>query len=128
MTSSITTLKNSLLTEITKQKKTLALWATFLAPMFVVTVNFLIYFSHPELLAKQGTNAWVKMSGNATNIYTILMLPLLITLIAFIVNNVEHKANGWKHLFALPVSRTNIYISKILIAAGMILLSLFVFD
>ncbi len=128
MTSSIITLKNSFLTEITKQKKTLALWGTILAPLFVVTVNFLIYFSHPELLMKQDTNPWLKISGNAINIYTILMLPLLITLIAFIVNNVEHKANGWKHLFALPVSRTNIYISKFLVAAGMVFLSLILFD
>jgi hypothetical protein len=128
MTSLIIALKNSVLTEITKQKKTLALWGTILAPLFVVTVNFLIFFSHPELLKKADTNPWLKIAGNAINIYSILMLPLLITLVAFMVNNVDHKAYGWKHLFALPVSRATIYISKIVVAAGMVLLSLGLFD
>lgn len=128
MTSSIITLKNSILIEITKQKKTLALWGAILAPLFVVFVNFLIFYSHPELLSKQETNPWLKLAGNALNIYTILMLPLLITLVAFIVNNVEHKSYGWKHLFALPVSRTNVYLSKIVVTAAMILLSLLLFD
>ena len=68
MTSSIFTLKNSFFTEITKQKKTMALWGTILAPLFVVTVNFLIFFSHPELLYKEGTNPWLKLGGNAINI------------------------------------------------------------
>lgn len=81
MTSSIITLKNSVFTEITKQKKTLALWGAILAPLFVVTVNFLIFFSHPELLEKAETNPWLKIAGNASNIYSILMLPLLITLL-----------------------------------------------
>ena len=128
MTSSIITLKNSVFTEITKQKKTLALWGAILAPLFVVTINFLIFFSHPELLEKAETNPWLKIAGNASNIYSILMLPLLITLVAFIVNNVEHKANGWKHLFALPVSRPNIYLGKIIVAAGLVFLSLALFD
>jgi len=128
MTLSIITLKNSVFTEITKQKKTLALWGTILAPLFVVFVNFVIFFSHPELLAKQDTNPWLKIAGNAINIYTILMLPLLITLVAFIVNNVEHKANGWKHLFALPVSRTTVYTSKVIITVAMVFLSLIIFD
>lgn len=125
MASAIITFRNTLLTEVTKQKKTLALWGTILAPLFVVAVNFLIFFSHPELLDKPDSNPWLKIAGNAINIYTILMLPLLITLVAFMINNLEHKANGWNHFFALPVSRVYIYSGKIIIAAGMVFLSLF---
>lgn len=128
MSSGIITFKNLLITEATKQKKTLAFWGTILAPLFVASVNFLIFFSHPELLTKRGINPWVKLIGNATNIYTILMLPLLITLIAFIVNNVEHRANGWKHMFALPVSRSGVYSSKVAVTAGLLFLSLVIFN
>lgn len=128
MRSGLTTFINLVITESTKQKKTLAFWGTILAPLFVASVNFLIFFSHPELLTKQGTDPWIKLIGNATNIYTILMLPLLITLIAFIVNNVEHRANGWKHMFALPVSRGGVYSGKIVVAAGLLFLSLVIFN
>ena len=127
MASQLVILKNSILTEITKQKKTLALWGTIIAPLFVVVVNFLIYFSKPNLLQAPDMNPWLKVAGNATNIFTILMFPLLITLIAFIVNNVEHKSSGWKHLFALPVRREYFYISKIIVATGMVFLSLVIF-
>ena len=127
MTSKIAILKNSIITEITKQKKTLALWGSVIAPLFVITVNFLIFFSRPKILQSQNVIPWLKVVGNATNIYTILMLPLLVTLIAYIVNNVEHKSNGWKHLYALPVNRVYFYLSKIIVAAGMVLLSLVIF-
>lgn len=128
MTSKIAIIKNSILTEITKQKRTLALWGSIIAPLFVITVNFLIFFSRPKLLQATNTDPWMKIAGNSINIYSILMLPLLVTLVAFMVNNVEHKANGWKHLFALPVNRINFYAGKIIVAAVLVLFSLFVFD
>jgi hypothetical protein len=128
MATKIVTLKNAILTETTKQKRTLALWGSIFAPLFVVTVNFLIFFSRPKLLQAANVDPWMKIASNSVNIYSILMLPLLVTLVAFIVNNVEHKANGWKHLFALPVNRMDFYIAKIIVAAGLVLFSLFVFD
>lgn len=41
-----------------------------------------------------------------------LMVPLSIAIFASKIVNIEHEANTWKILFALPISRYSIYLSK----------------
>jgi hypothetical protein len=51
------------------------------------------------------------------------MMPLLITLETALLNGIEHSDKQWKHLFALPVPRRSIYLSKFIVALGLILVS-----
>jgi hypothetical protein len=46
---------------------------------------------------------------------------------AFSVNNIEHKNDTWKTLFAQPLNKFSIYAAKYLFAVLLILLSLFLF-
>ena len=50
------------------------------------------------------------------------MLLLLILLAALVVQ-VEHRANAWKHLYALPIDRSTLLFSKLLLLCGLSLLA-----
>ena len=105
--------------ETIKIKNTIGLWSVFVFPLFVVFMNFMIYFSRPQMLEKANTNPWINYSANNVTLWSLLFLPLYIAIITFYINYNDHKSSGWKHLFALPVPKQSIYISKI--AMSMIL-------
>ncbi|MEM1116279.1 MAG: ABC transporter permease [Bacteroidota bacterium] len=46
---------------------------------------------------------WGQVIEAAFGLWSILLLPLLVALVAAQVATAEHAARGWKHLFALPV-------------------------
>jgi lantibiotic transport system permease protein len=56
-----------------------------------------------------------------------LLLPMLIVFIAYSVNSVEHKADTWKTLFSLPISKLSVYAAKYFYAFFLVLLCLLLF-
>lgn len=57
------------------------------------------------------------------HVLIVLFIPMGITIIACSLVNVEHKAKSWKFLFALPVKKSKIYLSKLVYITFFILLS-----
>jgi hypothetical protein len=55
------------------------------------------------------------------------ILPMLIIFIAYSVNNIEHRADTWKSLFSLPVSKLSVYSAKYLYALFLTFLCLMLF-
>ncbi|WP_255584771.1 ABC transporter permease [Virgibacillus saliphilus] len=56
-----------------------------------------------------------------------LGFPLVTTLAASIIANIEHHANGWKQILALPLSRVRIYLSKFIWLFMSLFLSITIF-
>lgn len=52
--------------------------------------------------------------------WSLLVLPLFVTLETALLSGLEHRSNQWKYLHALPVSRWSIYASKFLLGASII--------
>ncbi|MCP4546268.1 MAG: ABC transporter permease subunit [bacterium] len=123
MTKVLTPLCRSFGAEVLKLKGTLALWGTLLGPLFLAGMNFLIYFIHEELLIEGGGNPWAVLFGNTFNIWAMMFLPLLMTVIVYLVCNVEHRASAWKHVYALPLPRWSVYITKYLILVFLLFLA-----
>lgn len=96
-----------------KIKRTLALRLAPLAPMVIIALQIAIvverqaYFRSQEL-----TSAWGEYGGQTIFLWTVLMLPLFITLETALLGNLEHNQLQWKHLFALPIPRAAIYAAK----------------
>ena len=66
--------------------------------------------------ARSGAVLWFNFSWAILSVMGSLLLPMLIVFIAYSVNNIEHKAETWKTLFTLPISKFSIYSAKYLYA------------
>ena len=120
----------SLQSEFYKSRKTLAFWAAILLPLAIcglITIGFysnankVIAMNYPPQLL------WGMYSGTALGIMGMLILPFYVIFMAFSVNNIEHKNDTWKTLFAQPLNKFSIYTAKYLYAILLIFLSLLLF-
>lgn len=103
----------ALASELLKLRRTLALWVVVIAPTLVALLYFLILLSDSgKQFYDHNPEAWMNLAGSVTSIWTIIVLPLFITLESALLANIEHNHQQWKHLFSLPIPRRTIYLAK----------------
>ncbi|HEY8929010.1 MAG TPA: ABC transporter permease [Mucilaginibacter sp.] len=115
--------------EFYKTRKTMGFWSTVILPLLLCTLLFVGFFMKSEKLAgTPGIALWFQFAGAILGVMGLLLMPMLIIFIAYSVNNVEHKADTWKTLFSLPISKLSVYSAKYAYAFFLIFfcLSLFV--
>jgi hypothetical protein len=120
MTGFISDLGVALSAEILKTKRTLALRLAVLAPLLVALLEFLILWRLGAKAGRSGPGIWISLTQNSLLLWDLLMVPLFVTLQTALLAGLEHSNKGWKHLFALPVSRRAIYGAKQLVALALI--------
>ncbi|MBJ6108826.1 ABC transporter permease [Hymenobacter sp. BT523] len=111
-------LGRSLTADVLKLRRTPALWLTLASGVLPVLLNFCIFYFKGHLMLKPGADGWVKYASMSWQTAAVL-LPLFVVLLTSLVVGVENKAEGWKHLFALPVGRLPVWLSKLLIILGL---------
>jgi len=96
----------SLVVEIRKLNRSLALLLAVVAPTLIATFSFFMVLrgSSPEPY-----NTWL-MSASA--IWAFFMLPMSVTALTALVAHMEHGPKSWDHLRALPLPRWRIYAAK----------------
>lgn len=114
--------------EIAKYKRTYALSLAVLAPAFLATVIFLVYFFRAEAILKGGTNGWSSMINYGLQFSTSLLFPLFIILLVVFIHNLEHKNSGQRLNKILPLPQSAAYISKLSVSLGLLLTSILLFD
>ena len=107
--------------ELLKLKHTLAFRVIFVLPFFIATLQFFVIWRTKKFPAD--FNLWQLHATNSLQIWAVFMMPLLITLETALLNGIEHSDKQWKHIFALPVPRSAVYLSKFIVAQGLIFLS-----
>ncbi|MDX8365280.1 ABC transporter permease [Cytobacillus sp. IB215665] len=70
---------------------------------------------------------WFYTLSMMTIVHALLFLPLLTGIFAAFVCRYEHVGDSWKQLLALPVSRTNVYMSKLLLVMIILLVTQLLF-
>jgi len=63
---------------------------------------------------------WLEALSIMAVLHGMLFLPLLTGVYAAVICRYEHTGGGWKQLLSLPVSRTQVYIVKLLCVAGLV--------
>lgn len=102
-------------TEFIKSKKTFAWWLVILGAGFMPAfVSFVFLSKWRHLVPPQGHNPWNDFTEMSWKGMGFLYTPLFIVLLTCLFLNIEHKNNTWKHIFTLPISKSRIYISKLL--------------
>jgi len=114
--------------EFYKTRKTMAFWSPIILPLLLCMLIFIGFYSGSDKLAKQpGVILWLEFAGAILGVMGSLILPMLIVFIAYSVNNIEHKADTWKTLFSLPISKLSVYGAKYLYAFFLIFICLALF-
>lgn len=115
-------LPSVILTEYLKLKRTLALRMAVL-PLIVVFLYFLLGMFGAPALVRQNSDVWTSLARNSVNLWTLLMLPLFITLETSLLAGLEHTDRNWKYLLTMPVPRWTVYVSKFIVAMSLICLA-----
>ena len=120
----------SLRSEFYKSRKTLAFWASILLPLLICGLITFGFLSNAEKIIKMHYPSqvlWMNFSGGALGVMGMLILPFYVIFMAFSVNNIEHKNDTWKTLFAQPLHKFSIYAAKYLYAVILIFICLSLF-
>ena len=94
-----------------KRSKLLLIASVF--PLFVFIMNLSDFYLrldfNRELAQELHTTEWSFLVISC-HWAMFIMVPLSITIFASKIVNIEHEANTWKTLFALPISKYSIYL------------------
>ena len=114
--------------EFYKSRKTAGFWSAVILPLLLCLLIFVGFYNHADKMAMEpGMMLWAQFSGAILGVMGSLLLPMLIVFIGYSVNSIEHKADTWKTLFSLPISKFAVYSAKYLYAMFLVLLCLTLF-
>lgn len=115
-------LARALWAEQLKLRGTLALWLSLIAPAVIVGLYVLqMAFQKTPKVMPDSEAAWMQLGQTCLALWSMLMLPLFITLEAALLGALEHSAQQWKHLLALPLPRGAHYLAKLVTLAALLL-------
>jgi len=109
--------------ELLKLRRTLALWASWVIPVAVLAMTTAINLSrgYGTKFVLDEPNGWDSLMLDLTLVlWCFVVLPLFVALEAALLAGIEHRENTWKHLFALPLPRSTIYVAKLLVGFGLV--------
>jgi lantibiotic transport system permease protein len=99
------TLWHVLRAETMKMRRTLALALAFIAPLSITLMQFGILIQRGPLSFDNSREAWLYICQSNLVMWSLVMLPLFVTLETALIAGIEHNNQTWKKLFALPVPR-----------------------
>ncbi len=107
-------------TEYLKLRRTLALWMVLISPLLIVMLEFASVYKRSGGLIKSGVDAWPPMIKQSIEIWTLLMMPLFVTLETSLLAGLENTGKNWKSLLALPSPRWAVYVSKLVVTISLL--------
>ncbi|MHB0875396.1 MAG: ABC transporter permease [Anaerolineae bacterium] len=119
----MTYLMRALGAETRKMNRTLALLLTLVAPGVVALLQFCMLMQNPNRVIDPTGSSWESTMRSVMVLWSLLMLPLFVTLETALTAGLDHNSRTWKWLFALPIPRWAYYAAKLLVNVGLIGLS-----
>ncbi len=106
--------------EIRKLNGSLALLLAVVAPALPGVLAAL------SLISASRSPQWASIfAGFVLPIWCLFLFPMVVAAFTTLVGQVEHRARGWDHLLALPITRRQLFLAKaivVLVAAAMMTL------
>jgi len=106
--------------ECLKLKRTLALWMALVSPLLMVLLQFGVSFKGASVFLRDGKDAWPPMVRQTVEVWTLLMMPLFVTLETSLLAGLENTGKNWKSLLALPSPRWTVYSAKLVVAIALL--------
>nr|WP_275580421.1 ABC transporter permease [Metabacillus iocasae] len=95
-----------------KLKRTFITPITFMYPLAIIIIGFLIIMMQRDNFIERNVDMWASMVV-IVHFVVMVFIPIAITIISSHVINVEHQTNAWKFLFSLPIPKSQLYMSKL---------------
>lgn len=119
-------LRKGISAELFKFRSTFVFWLVILAPAFIPTINLIVFLQRGDEILARGGTAWSNLMQFSTGPSGFLF-PFFVFIVALFVNNIEWSSNTWKLIYTQPLSRLNIYFSKLIVFVLMLFLSLILY-
>ena len=123
---SVLALQRGISAEIYKFRSTFVFWFIILAPAFIPFINLIVFLRKGDEILERGGTAWGNLMQYSTGPSNFLF-PFFVFIVALFVNNIEWTSNTWKLIYAQPLRRLNVYLSKLIVFILMIFFSLMLF-
>ncbi|WP_157793877.1 ABC transporter permease [Paenibacillus donghaensis] len=111
---------------ITEWMKIRRSWLPFLliiGPVAGILIGISNFLANQEVFIKgPDSNEWLEAWTQVQLFYASIIFPVLVSIMSAIVCRSEHISGGWKQLLALPVSRSSVYLTKLMVVAVLIAL------
>ncbi len=117
-------LARALSAELLKTKRTLTLWLALLAPLSLAFLELVMWYQQGHRMIDPEVSPWVTLADHALLMWSLLLLPLFITLEMGLLGAQEHGNKTWKQLYTTPLPRWTIYAAKQIVGLGVIALSM----
>lgn len=118
----------SLRSEFYKSRKTFGFWGSIILPLAICLLVFIgIYHNSDRFEHQPGAMLWLNLAMPILAVMGNLLLPIYIIFITYSVNAIEHKAETWKTIFSLPISKWSVYTAKYLYAVFLVFICLALF-
>jgi lantibiotic transport system permease protein len=121
-------IKSGIGVEFAKCKHTWVYWS------LVAVILLCVWLAHITIVGLGGKQinstitAWAYINERSfTGLFT-LIFPVAVSILVFMIYQVDHQANTWKHLYALPLPRWSVFIYKTVFSFILIGLSIFLFS
>jgi len=119
-------------TEITKLKHTSTLWLSVIFPAIVLILQFIALLDQYSRGIpgpfRPLTSEWGIGLRQPWMVWTVAIMPILISLEAVGLVSAEHAGKHWKQLYALPIPRWSIFVAKTAVCALLTGVSLLLFS
>lgn len=100
--------------EYLKIKSSFTFWLVSLGGVLVPLLVFFIQLFKPKyFVSRAASNPWDDYYADVYGAGVQLLFPLFLILVIALSFNIEHRAEGWKKSFVLPVKRLTFYLAKV---------------
>jgi lantibiotic transport system permease protein len=115
--------------EIIKTRHSASFWLSLTGSIIIPLIFFLIYTLRPDSnYEKLQVKPWEMHLLQGWQAFSAFLLPMFVILICSLIPQIEYKNNTWKQVFASPQSIGNIFFSKYVAIAIMILFLFLMFN
>lgn len=104
-----------------KLRRTLALRLAFLIPVSLTV--FVVGGAYARSSTTPTKDSLIGFAQLTLTLWSIVVLPFYVALTAGLIAAIEHQNDNWRHVFALPVGRTSLYVAKWVTAGSVLLLA-----
>lgn len=101
--------------EALKLRRSLVLLLTVAAPLCVIA------FAAIALATRPADVKWERYLDEGLAMWSFFMLPMSVTALTILLAQLEHGSKMWNHLFALPVRRWSLFLTKFAVAVALVI-------
>jgi len=113
----------AVLAEHAKLKRTLARASAVAAPFCALILSLFVLGNLDALAAGGHIARWQAYVEALLRIWAAFLLPLMVTVQAVLIAQLEHGNRQWKYLLTLPVPREWLYLAKAINLGGLVVMA-----